>query len=75
MPQTCCRQYALIFQDSINLIYDFYNTIGQLKIQLQELEKQKEYSLANITVYYSAQNLAVTINTNSRILYFTTQRP
>lgn len=43
---------------SINLIYDFYNTIGQLKIQLLELEKQKEYSLAHVTVYYSAQNLA-----------------
>jgi hypothetical protein len=47
--------------DSINLIYDFYNTIGQLKIQLQELERQKEYSLANVTVYYSAQNLADTL--------------
>ncbi len=47
--------------DSINLIYDFYGTIGQLKIQLQELEKQKEYSLANVTVYYSSQNLADTL--------------
>lgn len=47
--------------DSINLIYDFYNTIGQLKIQLKELERQKEYSLANVTVYYSAQGLANTL--------------
>jgi hypothetical protein len=47
--------------DSINLIYDFYNTIGKLKIQLQELEKQKEYRLANVTVYYYAQNLADTL--------------
>jgi len=28
---------------------------------LQELEKQKEYNLANVTVYYSAQNLADTL--------------
>jgi len=47
--------------DTINLIYDFYNTIGQLKIQLQELDKKKEYSLANVTVYYSAQSLADTL--------------
>ncbi|WKZ76148.1 MAG: hypothetical protein QY303_05350 [Vicingaceae bacterium] len=47
--------------ESINLIYDFYNTIGQLKIQLQELDRQKEYNLANVTVYYSAQNLADTL--------------
>jgi Rps23 Pro-64 3,4-dihydroxylase Tpa1-like proline 4-hydroxylase len=47
--------------DSINLIYDFYNSIGQLKIQLQELDKQKEYSLANVTVYFSAQYLADTL--------------
>ncbi|MEQ8414115.1 MAG: hypothetical protein RIB71_06600 [Imperialibacter sp.] len=44
--------------DSINLIYGFYNTIGQLKIQLQELDRQSEYNLANVTVYYSAQELA-----------------
>lgn len=47
--------------NSINLIYDFYNSIGQLKIQLQELDKKKEYSLANVTVYYAAQNLADTL--------------
>ena len=46
---------------SINLIYGFYNTIGQLKIQLQQLEKQKEFTLANVTVYYYAQNLADTL--------------
>jgi hypothetical protein len=46
---------------SINLIYEFYSTIGKLKIQLQELEKQKEYSLAHVTVYYSSQNLADTL--------------
>ncbi len=47
--------------EAINLIYDFYNSIGQLKIQLQELDKKKEYSLANVTVYYAAQNLADTL--------------
>lgn len=47
--------------ETINLIYHFYNTIGQLKIQLQELDKTKEYSLANVTVYYSAQSLADTL--------------
>lgn len=47
--------------ETINLIYDFYNTIGQLKIQLQELDRKKEYSLANVTVYYSAQTLADTL--------------
>jgi hypothetical protein len=47
--------------DAINLIYDFYNSIGRLKIQLQELDKRKEYTLANVTVYYSAQYLADTL--------------
>jgi hypothetical protein len=44
--------------DSINFIYDFYNNIGQLKIQLKELDRKKEYSLAHVFVYYSSQNLA-----------------
>lgn len=47
--------------EAINLIYEFYNLIGQLKIQLQELDKKKEYSIANVTVYFAAQNLADTI--------------
>lgn len=47
--------------ETINLIYEFYNTIGLLKIQLLQLEKQREYSLAHVTVYYSAQNLADTL--------------
>jgi hypothetical protein len=47
--------------ESINLIYEFYNQIGQLKIQLQQLDKQKEYSLAHVTVYYSSQNIADTL--------------
>jgi len=47
--------------DTINFIYDFYNTNRKLKIQLQELDRKHEYSLANVTVYYSAQNLADTL--------------
>lgn len=42
----------------INLIYTFYNIIGQLKIQLQEIDKRKDYEMANVTVYYSSQQLA-----------------
>jgi uncharacterized SAM-dependent methyltransferase len=44
--------------DSINLIYQFYNLIGQLKIQLQELDKQKEHEMAHVTVFYMSQALA-----------------
>lgn len=47
--------------DAINLIYQFYNIIGQLKIQLQELDKRKEYTMANVTVFYSSQALADTV--------------
>ena len=46
---------------SINLIYMFYNIIGQLKIQLQEIDKRKDYEMANVTVYYSSQQLADTL--------------
>ncbi len=44
--------------DAINQLYRFYNIIGQLKIQLQELDKRKEYEMANVTVYYYSQDLA-----------------
>jgi len=44
--------------ESINLIYSFYNQIGQLKIELQELDKRKEYKIANVTVFYTSQFLA-----------------
>lgn len=47
--------------EAINLIYQFYNIIGQLKIQLQELDKRKEYQMANVTVFYSSQALADTV--------------
>lgn len=47
--------------DAINLIYTFYNHIGRLKIQLQELDKRKEYQMANVTVYYASQLLADTL--------------
>jgi hypothetical protein len=46
---------------SINFIYMFYNIIGQLKIQLQEIDKRKDYEMANVTVYYSSQQLADTL--------------
>lgn len=44
--------------DAINLVYSFYNEIGQLKTALQELDKKEEYELAHVTVYYSSQKLA-----------------
>ena len=47
--------------DAINLIYGFYSAIGELKIQLQELDKRKDYNIAHVTVYYSSQNLASTL--------------
>ncbi|RFC54043.1 hypothetical protein [Brumimicrobium aurantiacum] len=43
---------------SINKIYEFYNSIGELKIQLQELNEKKEYDMAHVVVYYSSQELA-----------------
>lgn len=43
---------------AINLIYRFYSKIGELKIQLQELDKRKEYDMAHVTVYFSSQALA-----------------
>jgi hypothetical protein len=43
---------------AINLIYRFYSKIGELKIQLQELDKRKEYDMAHVTVYFSSQVLA-----------------
>jgi hypothetical protein len=44
--------------DAINLIYKFYNSIGQLKIHLQELDKRNEYEMSNVAVYYASQELA-----------------
>ena len=44
--------------DSINLIYGFYNLIGELKIQLQELDKRQEYTMANVVVFYQSGLLA-----------------
>lgn len=45
----------------INLIYKFYSGIGDLKIQLQELDKSKTYDMAHVAVYYSSQELADSI--------------
>ena len=47
--------------EAINLIYGFFNSIGRLKMQLQELDRQKEYEMANVTVYYAAQRFAGTV--------------
>lgn len=44
--------------NSINLIYKFYNSIGELKIQLQKLDETKQYDIANATVFYSSEKLA-----------------
>lgn len=44
--------------ESINLVYKFYNAIGELKIQLQKLDETKQYDIANATVYYSSEKLA-----------------
>jgi hypothetical protein len=46
---------------AINLIYECYNIIGRLKIELQELDKNKAYEMAHVAVYYSSQGLAETI--------------
>jgi hypothetical protein len=46
---------------AIDLIYNFYSLIGQLKIQLLEMDKVKEYDVAHVTVYYSSRDLATTL--------------
>jgi uncharacterized membrane-anchored protein YhcB (DUF1043 family) len=47
--------------ESINRIYEFYNFIGELKIELQELNQKKNFDMAHVVVYYSAQRLAETL--------------
>jgi DNA repair ATPase RecN len=45
----------------INLIYKFYKDIGELKIELAELNKSKTFDMAHVAVYYKATELAETI--------------
>jgi len=47
--------------DAINLIYEFYSRIGELKIHLQELNKRQEYKIANVSVFYASRDLADTL--------------
>lgn len=46
---------------AIDLIYNFYGLIGQLKVELLEMDKVKEYDVAHVTVYYSSRELATTL--------------
>jgi hypothetical protein len=43
---------------TINKVYQFYSTLGELLIELRELSVQKEYGLAMVPVYDCSQNLA-----------------
>lgn len=50
----------LLFMSSvvINNIYRFYNSIGQLKSELKELNAAKDFEMAHVAVYYASQRLA-----------------
>jgi hypothetical protein len=41
-----------------NLLYSFYNTLGQLMIELQDIQEAKNYDLAIVPVYDYSQKLA-----------------
>ena len=41
-----------------NLLYAFYKTLGQLMIELQDIEQAKSYNLAIVPVYEYSQQLA-----------------
>lgn len=41
-----------------NNLYDFYQTLGNLLIEIKEIEIGKKYELAHVTVYFHAQQLA-----------------
>lgn len=41
-----------------NELYDFYQTLGNLLIEIKEIETNKKYELAHVTVYFHAQHLA-----------------
>jgi hypothetical protein len=42
----------------INLVYEFYGTISDLKITLKELNESKEYEMAHVSVYMNSIELA-----------------
>jgi hypothetical protein len=46
---------------AINLIYQFYAAISQLKLELNELNEKKTFDMAHVSVYYSSQTLADTL--------------
>ncbi|GAA3595249.1 hypothetical protein Q4Q39_07320 [Flavivirga amylovorans] len=41
-----------------NELYDFYQNSGNLLIELKEIENDKKYELAQVSVYFHAQSLA-----------------
>lgn len=41
-----------------NDLYDYYQTLGNLLIEIKEIESNKKYELANVSVYFHAQQLA-----------------
>ncbi len=41
-----------------NDLYDYYQTLGNLLIEIKEIEANKQYDLANVSVYFHAQQLA-----------------
>jgi hypothetical protein len=45
----------------INLIYQFYSQINELKIELRELSLLKETDMARISVFYYSQDMADTL--------------
>lgn len=44
-----------------NDLYDYYQTLGNLLIEIKEIEIEKKYELANVAVYFHAQQLATII--------------
>lgn len=47
--------------NAINLIYQFYKQISELKIELKELNDRKAFDMAHVSVFFSSQSLADTV--------------
>lgn len=45
----------------INLIYQFYSKISDLKIKLKEFNESEKYEMAHVSVYVDSQDLAETL--------------
>lgn len=45
----------------INLIYSFYNRIGELKLELKEMNQSKNFSLAHVSVHHYSKELATIV--------------